>query len=301
MEKLIGLSTEDLDKKNKSVCDSTDKFPECSSKAEVRTCQGKSKNHILGTEDVTSNTKVKVSSEQNHRIDLQREVLTALFSGTETKNDDMLPKKRLITVKRSGIFGKPVAEPLHDSIVVRNTTSAVYPQEQDDYAKEQEDRYQASRKAVKDYRLLMKEYYQSAVEAFTKGDPDRARKLLEQGYFFHQKAHDADEESSEMILETRNVEAQDAMVLDLHDHGAREAIRLLKCHLSSFSGVLFKYLKVIIETDEEDSSKGSRRRLVLKLLERESIKWVAEENGNGGTILIELDSFKRKHLSFAKK
>ena len=89
--------------------------------------------YLFSTEDVTSNTKVKVSSEQNHRIDLQREVLTALFSGTETKNDDMLPKKRLITVKRSGIFGKPVAEPLHDSIVVRNTTSAVYPQEQDDY------------------------------------------------------------------------------------------------------------------------------------------------------------------------
>jgi len=27
------------------------------------------------------------------------------------------------------------------------------------------------------------------------------------------------------------------MVLDLRDHGSNEAVRLLKCHLSSFSGI----------------------------------------------------------------
>lgn len=38
---------------------------------------------------------------------------------------------------------------------------------------------------------------------------------------------------------------------------------------------------------------------VLKLLERESIKWVEDENA--GTILIRLDSINRKRLSFVKK
>lgn len=99
--------------------------------------------------------------------------------------------------------------------------------------------------------------------------------------FFHQKAHEADEESSEMIFGNRSVsiqmrcimyaisplptslslgylwvdvlrfalfsvfyslgrdvvEAQDDMLLDLHDHGAKVAIQLLKCRLSSLSGI----------------------------------------------------------------
>jgi hypothetical protein len=40
----------------------------------------------------------------------------------------------------------------------------------------------------------------------------------------------------------RNVEEQDEMLLDLHDTGAKEAVRLLKCHLSSLSGIPCKSL-----------------------------------------------------------
>ncbi|CAL2224847.1 unnamed protein product [Prunus armeniaca] len=120
-----------------------------------------------------------------------------------------------------------------------------------------------------------------AVEAFAKEDHDRANKLLEQ-------APEMDEESKEMILRTRNVETQGEIVLGLQEHGAKEAmcLCLLKCQISSFSGISsIMCLKVIIETQEEEISKGSRRRiLVLKLLQEKSIKWT--EGENAGTILI---------------
>ncbi|CAB4261572.1 unnamed protein product [Prunus armeniaca] len=97
-----------------------------------------------------------------------------------------------------------------------------------------------------------------------------------------------DEESKEMILRTRNLETQGEIVLGLQEHGAKEAmcLCLLKCQISSFSGISsIMCLKVIIETQEEEISKGSRRRiLVLKLLQEKSIKWT--EGENAGTILI---------------
>ncbi|XP_021902325.1 putative nuclear RNA export factor SDE5 [Carica papaya] len=90
------------------------------------------------------------------------------------------------------------------------------------------------------------------------------------------------------------------MMLDLHEVGAKDAIRLLKCHLSSLAGIpCIKYLKVVLEGNDEDISKGARRRLVMKLLERESITWSEDENI--GTISIRLDIVDPKSLSFAKK
>lgn len=40
----------------------------------------------------------------------------------------------------------------------------------------------------------------------------------------------------------RNEETEDTVTLDLHENGAKEAIRLLKCHLSSLSGIPCKQL-----------------------------------------------------------
>ncbi|CAL8990685.1 unnamed protein product [Prunus brigantina] len=118
-----------------------------------------------------------------------------------------------------------------------------------------------------------------AVEAFAKEDHDRANKLLEQDptmliFFFY------------CVFLIRNVETQGEIVLGLQERGAKEVMRLLKCQISSFSGISsVKCLKVIIETQEEVISKGSRRRvLVLKLLQEKSIKWT--EGENAGTILI---------------
>ncbi|KAJ6725021.1 PROTEIN SILENCING DEFECTIVE PROTEIN [Salix viminalis] len=175
---------------------------------------------------------------------------------------------------------------------------------QQDYDNEalsvEDDSYQLLRKAWKEYRTTMNEFYKAAGDAFAKGDDERANKLMDEGNFFRDKAYEVDEESTQEIFGTKNVETQDEMLLDLHEHGAKDAIRSLKSNFLLLSGIpSFKYLKVIIETNEEDATRGARRRLIMKLLEKESIKW--KEGTDAGTILIQLDNIDPKRLSFAKK
>lgn len=122
---------------------------------------------------------------------------------------------------------------------------------------------------------------------------------MDEGLFFRDKAHEVDEESTQKIFESKNVETQDDMLLDLHEYGAKDAIRSLRSNLRLLSGIpSVTYLKVIIETDDEDITKGARRRSIMKLLEKESIEW---SEGDVGTIRIQLDNINPKRLSFAKK
>ncbi|XVF87498.1 hypothetical protein PTKIN_Ptkin18bG0125000 [Pterospermum kingtungense] len=235
--------------------------------------------------------------QQKDRNYLQKEVLTSLFVTPERFEE--LPKTRMRSAKRPLVLGELVKGPPTDFAAERKV-DRVRSQEDKRSDEDEEDSFQTLRKAVTEYRVTMKEYYQAATDAFAKGDQDQANRLLEQGHFFCAKARQADEESNEKIFETRNTETEDEMLLELHDHGTKEAIRLLKCHLSSLAGIpSFKYLKVILETGEEDSSKGTRRRLVMKLLERESISW--SEGETPGIVLIRLDNINPKSLSFAKK
>lgn len=44
-----------------------------------------------------------------------------------------------------------------------------------------------------------------------------------------------------IMFSSRNRDTKNDLLLDLHDHGAKEAIRLLKCHLSSLSGIPSEY------------------------------------------------------------
>uniref|UniRef100_A0A5B6ZEX4 DUF1771 domain-containing protein n=2 Tax=Davidia involucrata TaxID=16924 RepID=A0A5B6ZEX4_DAVIN len=267
MEKLLDLSATTLDKRDNFLGESTKKSAD------------------------------RGSREQRERNDLQ-EVLAALFHAPERSEEFPGRTVAVNTVERSRASGQVVVEPLRDTNAEHKTCNMN--QHQDTEEDDGEDSYRDLRRAVKEYRAAMKEYYKAAVEAFAKGDHVRASKLLEEGQFFHRKADEADEESVQKIFETRNTETEDAMSLDLHNHGAKEAIRLLKCHLSSLSGIpSMKYLKVIMETNDEDVSKGARKRLIIKLLDKESIKWI--EEGNAGTILIRLDEINPKHLSFARK
>ncbi|VVA23621.1 PREDICTED: putative nuclear RNA export [Prunus dulcis] len=301
IEKLINLPASTSDKRNGLVTRSSDKSAGLYQKSEVSS-ERKCINTSEGNGDKASNTNgVDFTGQKKEGSDLQKEVLAALFSASERSEErpEELPRRIIKAANRYGAYGQLVVEPPNDFI--SECKSVVYQQHPKEDDADDEDDYQVLRKAVKEYRTTMKEYFQAAVEAFSKKDHDRANKLLEQGKFFQEKAREADEESNEMILRTRNVETQGEIVLDLHERSAKEAIRLLKCQISSFSGISsIKCLKVIIDTQEEEISKGSRRRvLVLKLLQEESIKWT--EGEKAGTILIQLDSINRKRLTFIKK
>ncbi|PPS14587.1 hypothetical protein GOBAR_AA05966 [Gossypium barbadense] len=78
---------------------------------------------------------------------------------------------------------------------------------------------------------------QKVVDAFVTGDQDQANKILEQknlvGSFIR---------SHSLLSFSRNTEIGEEMLLELHDHGIREAIQLLKYHLSSLAGILCNFL-----------------------------------------------------------
>ncbi|BFG27754.1 hypothetical protein CerSpe_140270 [Prunus speciosa] len=330
MEKLINLPASTSDKRNGLVTRSSDKSAGLYRKSEVSS-ERKCINSSEGGDKASNTNGVDFTGQKKERSDLQKEVLAALFSASERSEErpEELPRRTVKAKNRYGAYGQLVVEPPND-FISECKSAVVYQQHPKEDGMQpclyggnfislvffrramlgsvcmvndadDEDNYQVLRKAVKEYRTTMKEYFQAAVEAFSKEDHDRANKLLEQGKFFQEKAREADEESNEMILRTSNVETQGEIVIDLHERSAKEAIRLLKCQISSFSGISsIKCLKVIIDTQEEEISKGSRRRvLVLKLLQEESIKWT--EGEKAGTILIQLDSINRKRLTFIKK
>lgn len=164
----------------------------------------------------------------------------------------------------------------------------------------EEGSYYSLRKAVKENRETMKQYYKAAADAFAMGDRDRAVSLLEKGQVFYGKAREADEESVSKIFETSgsgDVNGEEEVCLDLHDHDAKEAIRLVKIHLRTLSGIpSVRDLKINIGNDDQFVEK--RKRFILKLLNKEDIKWIEDENS--GAILVRLDEINPKNLSFGK-
>ncbi|XP_048446902.1 putative nuclear RNA export factor SDE5 [Pyrus x bretschneideri] len=302
MEKLINLPASTSEKGNELVRKSSEKSADLSLKYEVSSDRN-SKNSTEVNRDSASNTNgAEFTGQQKERNDLEKDILASLFCASERTEERPVerPRRTIKSGSGYGAYGQLVAEPPND-FISEYKSAVVYQHHHGEDDADDEDSYQVLRRSVKEYRSTMKDYYQAAVAAFAKEDHDRAYKLLEQGHFFLKKAREAEDESNEVILKTRNVETQGEIVLDLQERGAKEAIRLLKCQISSFSGISsIKYLKVICDTKEEDISKGSRRRsLVLKLLEEESIKWT--EGENAGTILIQLDSVNRKQLTFLTK
>ncbi|KHG25816.1 Gag-Pol polyprotein [Gossypium arboreum] len=325
MKKLLDWSAVSLDKEKKPLGESSER----TNNIHLRTSRPPQENM-----NIVLNAEV-AERQQKDRNDLQKEVLAALFDASERSEElperseelpersKELPRRSKRPARRPIALGEIVERPLID-VTAEPKVDRVCSQKDKKDDEDEEDSFQVLRRAVKEYRGTMKEYYKAAVDAFAKGDQDEANKLLEQGQFFQEKARQADEESNQKIFETRNTETDDEMLLELHNHGTREAIQLLKCHLSSLAGIpcksplsqfgsalelncsthgcvlqsAFKYLKVIINTDKEDSSKGTCRRLVMKLLQKESISW--SEGETSGIILIQLDNINPKRLSFAK-
>ncbi|XP_072960657.1 putative nuclear RNA export factor SDE5 [Typha angustifolia] len=237
-------------------------------------------------------------SMQKEKSNLSREVLESLFTLPEKSGEEPKRKRLELGLNRTRVIGqKVITKPLEDIASSHLTDIPKRKVEENNDAVVEDDDYQLLRSAAKQHWNAMKAYYEAAVDAFTVGDRQRATYLLEQGKNYNQMAREADEKSARKIIEPRKPEIRE-VPLDLSVLNAREALRLLKLHVSNLANIpSFHYLKVILEADGGELKKGKRSRMVKKLLEKESIGWI-EEEGNPGTIFIQLDQIDPSKLSF---
>ncbi|XP_022926752.1 putative nuclear RNA export factor SDE5 [Cucurbita moschata] len=302
MEILLNRSITPVDERLGSGKNSTDMtVASCSRSDLISRQRNKPENHYLGGNGNIASSKkdMELTNREKARIDLQKEVLTALFNASEEPEEE-LPRRTVPRMKQSRARDWLLSEPFKD-MEAESEKCVEYEEKPSLDDEAEESNYQLLRKAVREYRGTMKEYYAAGIDAFAKGDSVRAAKLIDGGHFFHKKAQEADEQSSQLLFEPRNADTEDdEMLLDLHDIGGKEAVRVLKSQISSLSGIpSIKHLKVIFGADDKDTSKRSCRRLVMKLLEKESIQWTEEENGS--SIVIRLDIIDRTGLSFVKR
>ncbi|EFH61344.1 hypothetical protein ARALYDRAFT_478977 [Arabidopsis lyrata subsp. lyrata] len=244
----------------------------------------------------------KFGSEEgrNAKNGLEKEVLEALFSGTERYVGE--PKvTRHFGERRPRVAGRPVFKPLEDPFQER--VVAVKKSSNTSKEDEDENEFKAHRKAVREHLNQMKEYYGAAAEAFSKGETERAHRLVEKGHFFGQKAREADDKSIAKMIDVKKdddstYEEDEVVTVNVNEHETKEALRLLKRQLNYFSGISsFKYLRVALGDKKEDFK--SKRKHIVKLLEGESIAWTEEDSGL--VMMIRVDKIDPKKLSFAKK
>ncbi|WRX28717.1 protein of unknown function DUF1771 - like 2 [Theobroma cacao] len=304
MDKLLDLSASTLEKSDDVIAIAADKFTGKCPDDQLVLVQDKLQCKEFGrSKEATSMIRKPTRSPRRNkdRLALEKEILESLFSVPE-RSEEASKRTRLVrVVRRSRAFGELVTEPLKDTDTSL-TTNAVDLQkiskDVEDGHDDDENSYDMLRQAVKEYWITMKEYCKAAIEAFAEGDKARASKLMELVHFFNKKAREADERSAEKILET-SCRDDEVLPLDLRNFEPKDAVNLLRVHLTSVSGIpSIKYLKVIVGTIEEDTKKGARKRLVKKQLEKESIKWNEEDNGR--IFSIRVDVINPKHLSFAK-
>ncbi|XP_059662626.1 putative nuclear RNA export factor SDE5 isoform X2 [Cornus florida] len=233
MEKLLDLTASSLEKSEDVLSIAAQKPMEKCSDLESPLCQEKSE-HVnsarSGKSRFITRNDLESPKRDKNRYDLQREILEALFTVPERVEKAPRLTRNVKEVRRSRAFGQVVVQPFKDDTTEHIIANPEPHISEDD----KEDGYQALRKAAKEYWITMKEYYKAAVDAFAE-DHGRAYKLLEEGNFFKEKAREANENSTQKLLETKD-NAED-IPLDLHDHEPREAIRLLRLHLTSLCGI----------------------------------------------------------------
>uniref|UniRef100_A0A7N0TJK0 DUF1771 domain-containing protein n=1 Tax=Kalanchoe fedtschenkoi TaxID=63787 RepID=A0A7N0TJK0_KALFE len=254
MRELLNISTENSERNCRYTNRSTGKYSR-NSVPEQRRQSGLSG----GTRDVNSN-KTEPSDAFKSKIDREMEVLAALFTPSE-RPPELQRRNRTVKDLARSEAAVIATDPAEGSNLDSNSDSISSQNNDEDDAELEADSFEVLRRAVKDYMATKMEYYRAAVEAHAEGHHARAAKFLEQGEFFHQKARQADEESVLKIFEIRpNVKTHDTLTLDLHECDGKEAIRLLKCHLPMLSA--FTYLKLIVDTNDKDITRGSRKRRV---------------------------------------
>nr|CAB3471682.1 unnamed protein product [Digitaria exilis] len=131
----------------------------------------------------------------------------------------------------------------------------------------------------------MKEYYQKAALAYSKGDKSYAAYLAEEGKHYRELARMEDEKASRNIFEARNKHITNTVTIDLHGQHVQQAMKLLKVHMMICTCMPSVLLRVITGCGSEGTGKGKIKRSVIELAENEHIEWREE---NSGTIALRL-------------
>ncbi|KAK3163250.1 hypothetical protein QOZ80_1AG0001250 [Eleusine coracana subsp. coracana] len=131
----------------------------------------------------------------------------------------------------------------------------------------------------------MKNYYQKAALAYSKGDKSYASYLAEEGKHYRELARLEDEKASREIFEARNKHITNTVTIDLHGQHVKQAMKLLKVHMMICICMPSVILRVITGCGSEGTGKGKIKRSVIELVEKERIEWHEE---NSGTIVLRL-------------
>ncbi|XWS28692.1 hypothetical protein CRYUN_Cryun25bG0093100 [Craigia yunnanensis] len=210
--------------------------------------------------------------------DLHQEVLDSLFDIRKSSEQEPSTMNWINVVKKMqslgpgiDVFPSSVAEP-----------------QQDIYAKG--DEYHEFRKTAKEHWDSMRSYYQKAATAYSKGRLEYAAYLSDQGKIQTKLAREADERASQDIFKARNKVFENVITIDLHGQHVKQAMRLLKLHLLFGTHVpSVRTLRVITGCGTHGMGKSKLKESVIKLLEKEGIRWREE---NHGTVLVKLDGYR---------
>lgn len=214
---------------------------------------------------------------------LSQKVLESLFSVPENSKKEPSSMNWKRVVKKMEAFGQELQF---------SSSSTLEPKQNMVQAKE--DDYQVLRRSAKQHWDTTKSYYQKAAAAYSRGERSHAAYLSEQGKFYSQKAHEADERASQEIFESRNKGIRNTVTIDLHGQHIKQAMRLLKLHLILFTYIpSIQFLTVITGCGTHGVGKGKLKQSVIGLMEKEGVEWSEE---NRGTVVVRLDG--RKEYSF---
>lgn len=139
----------------------------------------------------------------------------------------------------------------------------------------------------------MKEFYQKAAVAYSKGDKSYAAYLAEEGKHYRELARMEDEKASRDIFEARNKHITNTVTIDLHGQHVQQAMNLLKVHMMICICMPSVLLRVITGCGSDGTGKGKIKRSVMELAEREHIEWREE---NSGTITLRLGGPREYHF-----
>ncbi|XP_020525015.1 SMR domain-containing protein At5g58720 isoform X3 [Amborella trichopoda] len=155
------------------------------------------------------------------------------------------------------------------------------------------DEYKFFRKPARLHWDDMKSLYKRAATAYTKGEWANAAHLSEKGRACKRMARKAEESASKRIFELRNKGVQNEVTIDLHGQHVKEALRILKFHITLFTCTpVIQRLRIITGRAAQGVARGIKQS-VINLLQKEGIGW---EEENVGTIVIRLEGVK--DLSF---